>query len=108
MPRLEKRWLDEIDAGRKTCEGRVERGYWATVKVGDVITFSDAEGTREIKVKVVAVRVFDTFREMYSRYGERLLPGVETEDEAHAIYEGIYPEEMGERHPKVAIEIVKV
>ena len=61
--------LDDIIAGRKTIEGRLNRGKFAQYRVGDTVelrrdvrgsdgTLRDGNGT-EVRVQIVAIRHYD-------------------------------------------------
>lgn len=89
---LEERWLKAVKTRMKTVEGRIKKGDWEHVKVGDKIIFygniQDEYYSRE--VTVTNTKEFKTFEAMYEHYEERLLPGCSDLSEAKRIYQKIY------------------
>ena len=70
----ESKLLDDIIAGRKTVEGRLNRGKFAEYRVGDKIRLRrdvrDAEGILhdgepdQARVEIIAIRHYNSFLEM--------------------------------------------
>ena len=100
---LEERWLKAVKTRMKTVEGRVKKGDWNNVRVGDkIIFYGNIQGeyySRE--VTVTNTKEFKTFEAMYEHYEERLLPGCTDLSEATRIYQQIYGDENA---TKIAIE----
>jgi ASC-1-like (ASCH) protein len=71
---LESKLLDDIIAGRKTIEGRLNRDKFAEYSIGGILSlrcdYRDASGVlREgeshvARVKIVAIRHYETFIDM--------------------------------------------
>ena len=84
-------WFSLIAMGTKTCEGRLWKGEFRTLALGDVLEFYCGE--RFCRVRVVGLTVYETF-ELYLM-GEGLancLPGVGTVEEGVAVYRSFYSE----------------
>ena len=77
--RLRKRWFDTVKNGNKTIEGRLYRNQCQLMKTGDTITFinekfSQDEIPDKITTVIESLIIADSFSELYSLYGDHLLP----------------------------------
>ena len=108
--------LDDIIAGRKTIEGRLNRGKFAKYKPGDIVqlrrVFRDEHGVLRdgepnvATVEVVAVRPYTTFLEMCSQEDFRaIIPSAHSADEAAAVYDSYYSKEDQLEYGVLAIEV---
>merc|ERR1712086_233256 len=79
-------WLTHIVSGAKTHEGRVFRGHWASLKVGDILEAHSDKYSR-VELQVTELLRFEDFDSAFSQLGKFLLPeGAETPEECLAIY----------------------
>lgn len=108
--------LDEIIAGRKTVEGRLNRSKFAEYKVGDTISLR-----RDIRqpsgelvdgepgaatVEIVAIRKYQTFLEMVSAEGFlKVIPFAKSVQEAADEYNKYYSAEDQAQYGVLAIEV---
>lgn len=87
---LMKKYLYMIRDGRKTVEGRINRGMFAKYKipVGSGLRFFYTQNAQDdVHCTILGVRTFDTFREMLQHYGyEKLVPDVNSLEAAVAAY----------------------
>jgi len=98
---LQEEYLKLIKEGKKKIEGRLYDEKRRQIKPGDIINF---EG--RLKVKVKALRVYSSFREMLEKEGlERVLPNVKSIDEGVQVYRKFYSEEEEKKYGVVAIEV---
>lgn len=113
----ESNLLDDIIAGRKTIEGRLNRGKFAEYSVGDIVSLRrDHRDNRGIlqdgernaaQVKIIAIRHYETFIEMVESENYRsVIPSASSSKEAAAIYDDYYSIEDQNKHGVLAIEIV--
>lgn len=113
----ESKLLDDIIAGRKTVEGRLNKGKFAQYRPGDVVwlrrDYRDADGVLHdgepsaALVAVKDVRHYETFLDMVTAEGFRnVIPHAQTAEEAANEYEQYYSAEKQARHGVLAIEIV--
>ncbi len=113
----ESNLLDDIIAGRKIIEGRLNRGKFAEYSVGDIVSLRrDHRDTRGIlkdgerdaaQVKIIAIRHYKTFIEMIESENYRfVIPSASSSKEAAAIYDDYYSIEDQNKHGVLAIEIV--
>lgn len=96
-----KEWLTEIEKKRKTIEGRLRKGKFASLKRGNMLYFNDQTLTAEI----LRVTPYVSFEEYLRVEGlEKTLPGVETIEEGVAVYRQFYSEEDEYLYGVLAIE----
>ncbi|AAL80579.1 ASCH domain-containing protein [Pyrococcus furiosus DSM 3638] len=99
---LQEEFLELIKLRKKKIEGRLYDEKRRQIKPGDVISF---EGGK-LKVRVKAIRVYNSFREMLEKEGlENVLPGVKSIEEGIQVYRRFYDEEKEKKYGVVAIEI---
>lgn len=112
----ESRWLDEIIAGRKAVEGRLNKGKFVEYKVGDTVSlrrdFRNEVGElidgepNAATVEIIAIRRYESFLEMLRAEGiENVLPGYETIEAGAAEYERYYSKEDQEKYGVLAVEV---
>lgn len=98
-------WADWIRNGSKTYEGRLLKGDWELVKIGDHIIFTNPE-IRPILCQVIGMTYAINFDELYKKCGDKLIPNIRGYD---AI--GIYSEVLNmsfeelDRYHVVGVEI---
>jgi len=63
-----REYIEQIKLGKKTREGRIDRGKFASVKTGDTVSFG-ARGKAVLKARVTDVRHYASFRAMLSESG---------------------------------------
>jgi ASC-1-like (ASCH) protein len=84
-------WFGYIKAGRKTIEGRLNKGDFANFKKGDIVQWTNNELNQEFKTKVVYKKVYKSFYEMISKEGlANVLPEIKTIDAGVDIYRQFY------------------
>lgn len=112
----ESRLLDAIIEGRKTIEGRLNKGKFADYKVGDIVSLRrDIRGEDGVlrdgspdaaRVEVVAIRHYPSFIAMVNAEGyERVIPDARSAQEAADEYNKYYSVEDQSRFGVLAIEI---
>ena len=111
--------LDDIIAGRKTVEGRLNRGKFAQYQVDDVIKLRRDVRTKDgvlqdgepdkARVKIVAIRHYPDFLSLCQNEGyERVIPHAVSAEEAAEEHNKYYrPEEQAE-YGVLAVEIITV
>ena len=107
--------LDEIIAGRKTIEGRLNRGKFAEYQPGDQVwlrrDYRDERGVlrdgepHQVLVRVIAKRLYKNSLEMVTSEGyERVMPSASSAQEAADGYDLYYSPEDQEKYGVLAIE----
>ena len=113
---LESGLLDEIIAGRKTIEGRLNKGKFAEYTIGDVIELRrDHRGEdgvlrdgepNQARAEIIGIRRYGSFREMVRAEGyRRVVPDAVSADTAAALYDTYYTAADQARYGVLAIEI---
>ena len=94
-------WEALIAEGRKTVEGRLYRGRFRRIRRGDILRLGSVE------VAVTAVIWYPNFEVMVAEEGrENLVPGAASDEEAVAMYRGIYSEAEERRYGAVAFRLM--
>jgi ASC-1-like (ASCH) protein len=111
--------LDYIIDGKKTVEGRLNRGKFKDFQVGDLIwlrrDYRDEYGhlqdgePRQVCVEIVAIRHYQSFADMVASEGYRtVIPNAESEEAAVAVYNTYYTTDQQLEYGVLAIEIALV
>lgn len=109
--------LDDIIAGRKTIEGRLNKGKFAEYAVGDLISlrrdYRDelgvlCDGERGAAcVKIVSIRKYKTFLDMTKNENYKLIiPSAASPESAAMVYDKYYSADDQKKYGVLAIEIV--
>lgn len=107
--------LDEIIAGRKTIEGRLNRSKFAQYKPGDQVwlrrDYRDEYGVlqegelRQVLIEVIAIRKHDTFFDMVTAEEFiKIIPNAKSAEEAAREYDLYYTAEDQAKYGVLAIE----
>jgi ASC-1-like (ASCH) protein len=105
---VEALWFDYLFKGIKTVEGRLKRGKYAGMKVGDIVWFADdkIEMAPKFALSIVALRLYPSFEEMLEVEGiGKALPGIKSIEEGSAIYERFYSKSAQNECGVIAIEV---
>lgn len=111
--------LDYILEGKKTVEGRLNKGKFAEYQVGDTIwlrrDYRDEYGqlhdgeARQACVEIVGIRHYQTFAEMIEAEGYRTVsPSSESPEAALAVFNSYYSTDDQLEYGVIAIEIALV
>jgi tRNA (cytosine38-C5)-methyltransferase len=68
----ERPWLDWIEQGKKRFEGRLFKGDWQQVAIGDLIELFSTD--KSVIVQVTDLRRYTDFKEAFNDLGEKLVP----------------------------------
>ena len=102
-------WFSKIYDGEKKIEGRLLKGIFTKLEVGDQVKWLDPKSDRSIITEVTALPTYCSFKEMLEKEGlENVLPGVGTLDDGVAVYDKFFPQELQKQFKVVAIHIKPV
>ena len=88
--------------GIKTVEGRLNKGKFARIKIGDVIEIE----TEDIKFDVIEKNVYSSFREMLKVEGiENVISDKDNIDDAVNVYYRFYTKAQEKKFKVVAIKL---
>ena len=71
-------WFDLVRRGEKTIEGRLFKGDWKKMRIGDEIVFFN--GNQEFKGKIINLYRRESFFQLISEFKKQLLPGIDLTD----------------------------
>ena len=105
-------WFNKIRDGVKTVEGRLKKGNFAEMAVGDIIIFSlsgeSSDSSELIPIKTIITNITNhkSFEDMISQNGLlNVLPGIETIQKGVDIYRQFYSQEKEREFGVVGIHI---
>ena len=101
--------FEMIRDGTKTIELRLYDEKRKKIRIGDILTFTNAESKEILQVKVLELYLFDSFEALYSQL-PLLECGYTKEDVDTASPEDMnvyYPKEMQRKYGVVGIKICK-
>ena len=91
--------------GLKTVEGRLNKGIFAELEIGDVLMMRPENK----KFQVTGKRQYKTFREMLEAEGvKNVLPDKNNIEEATKVYKNFYKESEENRYGVLAIRIKRM
>jgi len=98
-----------VKNGQKTIEGRLRKGEYANLKVGDHIIVQNDNETDSVEVEVKDIRSYPTFEAMLNNEDlKRVLPDVETIDQAVQVYRQFYTPQQEAEFGVMAIEVNRI
>lgn len=84
-------WYGYIKCGRKTVEGRLNKGDFANFNTNDIVIWFNTELKQEFRTKIIYKKVYSSFREMITKEGlSNVLPEIKTIDDGVKIYYQYY------------------
>ena len=90
--------------GKKTVEGRLNKGKFASIQIGDVLEMEP----EKIQFDVTGKNIYSSFREMIEKEGvENVIPDKSSIDEAVNVYYKFYTKEQEKEFGIAAIKIKK-
>lgn len=108
--------LDDIIAGRKTIEGRLNRGKFADYRVGDTVSlrrdYRDEDGQLHdgvadaARVEIVGIRQYSSFLDMVTHEGfAQVIPSATSAQEAADVYNTYYSADDQAKFGVLAVEV---
>lgn len=89
--------------GEKTIEGRLNKGKFVDIKVGDVLLLNNNE-----RFEVIGRREYENFKDMLEAEGyKKVLPDKDSLEEAEAVYYEFFTPEQEKKYGVVAFEVRK-
>lgn len=108
---LSEPWFTLMKIKKKKIDGRLNKGTFAEMKVGDKIDFINEElgFKRKFRVIIKKINKYNNFNEFLENEELKLcLPGIDTINEGLKIYHKIYSTEVENNHNVLAIQIKKL
>jgi ASC-1-like (ASCH) protein len=100
-------WFDLILTGKKTIEGRLNKGLYQLLKPQQSLRFRDRPNDRIMQVVIKGIRKYDSFRDYIQSEGlDKVAPHLQTIEEAVTTYKKFYKEANPDiKYGVLAIEI---
>ncbi len=99
---VQEPYLSFILNGQKTIEGRLNKGKFKDLKIGDILLI----GPEEKRFLIERTTIYETFREMIEKEGiENVIPNKDNIDEAEAVYYKFYTKEQEKEFGVLGIKI---
>lgn len=99
-------WFSLIFDGKKTIEGRPNKGIFKELKDGQTVTFFNKDLHKQYQVVVEEKHEYETFEDMIKTEGlENVLPNVETVSDGVNVYRQWYDEEVEKTYGIIGIKI---
>lgn len=90
--------------GKKTIEGRLNKGKFSQIEVGDIIKTNN-----ETSFEVIGKKIYPSFKDMIIAEGiKNVTPDKETIEEAIAVYRQFYTTKQEKEFGVIAIKIKKI
>lgn len=100
---IQEPYLSLILSGKKIVEGRLNKGKFAKIKIGDIILIET------IDYEVVAMNNYPTFKDMIVKEGlENVIPDKKSIKDAVNVYYKFYTKQQEQEYGVVAIQIKKL
>jgi ASC-1-like (ASCH) protein len=102
-------YFEQIRDRIKTIEGRLARGKWLQMKVGDYIDVHRSSFDEKVTVRIEKIALYPSFKDMIEAEGvEKVIPHVHTVTEAVQAYRGFYSKEEEGESGVLALHIVVI
>ncbi|MFH1187742.1 MAG: ASCH domain-containing protein [bacterium] len=91
--------------GKKIVEGRLNKGKFASINIGDIIEMEP----EKIQFNVVKKNIYSDFKSMLKKEGiKNVIPNKQTLEEAADVYYKFYTKEQENEFGVVAIKIKRI
>ena len=95
-----------VKNGQKTVEGRLIKGKYAEMNVGDHIVVQKEDESESFEVEITALNKYLTFRDMLMSEGlTNVLPDAGDVDDGVSIYRQFYTKEQEVEYGVIAIRV---
>jgi ASC-1-like (ASCH) protein len=96
-------WLNWIESGIKTYEGRLRKGVWTQMKIGDTIIF---ECNKKVETVITDLKYFDDFKKAHDTLKNNLVP-IEncTTDQVEKLYLQYFSKDDIKKYGVIAIGV---
>ena len=100
-------WFGYIKSGKKTIEGRKNKGDFKEMKIGDIVKWIHSDDS--VLTKIVGKNEYKTFKEYLETEGlPNCLPGIDTIEDGVKVYYKYYTPEDEAKYGVLAIKLEKI
>ena len=103
--RLNSEPFEKIKNGSKTIELRLNDEKRRLVNIGDTITFTNLSNNEKIKVKVINLYKYNSFKELFSKIDNRLFGHIDNNKDNYKVMNKYYSKEEEQKYGVLGIEI---
>jgi ASC-1-like (ASCH) protein len=98
-----------VKNGQKTVEGRLVKGKYAKMSLGDQIIVQTEDESGSFDVKIIGLNRYQSFRDMLEAEGiKNVLPNLDTVEEGILEYYKFYTKEQEKEFGVLAIKVKKL
>lgn len=98
---VQEPYLSFIKEGKKTVEGRLNKGKFANMKVGDIVVVND-----DFDIQIVTKRIYDSFSDMIKNENiKNVIPNADSLQEAVDVYYKFYTKKQEKMYGVLAIKM---
>lgn len=98
-------WYTMIEKREKTIEGRLYKGRYTDLKIGDKIVVLPEKASSFIMRTVVRLHVYDSFSSLLQCHLNQTLPGVKDVASGVEVYRQFFTQDDERKYGVVGIEI---
>lgn len=103
---IKEPWFTYIKDGKKTIEGRINKGLFNRIQPGTVVNFKN--GFNTVKVKITSKQEYPSFEDMLTKeILSTVLPNVNSVPEGVNVYRQYFTEQVESEYGVVAIRFTK-
>lgn len=100
------KWLDLIEIGKKTYEGRLDKNFWKELNINDCFYLTD--GIKRVLVRVTDKKYYKDFASAYTELGQSLVPANFTTEEVVKLYNEYFTDSDIKKYGVVAVGVEPV
>lgn len=110
---LKSEYFNGIASKKKQLEGRMYKGKYKKIKLGDLLHFTNVEDKTDIRILialVTSIHIFASFEEVFQVFDHALAVPNHSLHEALNIYYSFYPRQEVKKHHVVfyGIKLMKI
>ena len=107
---LSEPWFSLISLGLKTVEGRLNKGRFQEMQIGDIIEWHNEDfKPRTFLTKIIGKTEYKTFEEYLTKEGlDKCLPGMKNLEEGLSVYYKYFSKEKESEFGVIAVKILKL
>ena len=99
-------WFSYIKEGKKTVEGRINKGLFKQLQPGNIVVFKN--GYDLVKVKFTGKNEYPSFEEMLKKESlQRVLPNIKSIPEGINVYRQYFTEDVERQYGVVALKFTR-
>ena len=107
IKQVQEPWFGYIKSGKKTIEGRLNKGSFQELKKGDIVYWKNAD--KIIKTKIISVHHHKDFEKMLKTHRlYNVLPSIRTYKDGVKVYHKFFSPSDVKKYGILAIKLQKI